>query len=428
MTKKKKARQRKRAFRIMLITAALAVAAAGVMTYTYIGGREPDVETPTEPAVDPAALTDYGSFVLSEGQLSYPLLPTEINGIVAELDPGGVFRFYEYAADRLVPCADVKHVNVSVECSSQNIPATVYYVERGGKTAGFGLFTTAISDANVKLYDYAFFKAVTMPQGYGNNRAMLLVDFDKDDFASDNKSYSEIFSWNPDNGKAERLTSDSGRTVDEYGRMRNDWAVMTDQLLKSAGGKRLYLSGRHYNLNTLTQVCDVLTIANTSAKPPKTVTGIAGAYLEVYDGGDTLVYLKEVPGGFGALKKQGGNETVVKTFEGKLSDYLLGSRFLLNKETLVLTEIASGREAKLKASVKNPVAFSMSPDGRRIVILGGGKTQTAVFYDLSSGESSTAAEEGIFSEEYTQIIWLQSDAFAAMAEKDGALVYRIFRF
>ncbi|MCL2508780.1 MAG: hypothetical protein FWF05_06360 [Oscillospiraceae bacterium] len=427
--KKKKKKKNQSLLYMMIVMAALAVVSAAVMTYTYMNGGNASSENETTEPEPSDALTDYGSFVLSEGALRYPLLPTDIRGLLVELDPGGVFTFYEYADGRLNRYQNVKTVSVSVECSRQNIPATVYYAEKDGRLTGFGLFTTAISGANVKLYDYAFFKAVTAPDGYGKNRALLLVDFDKDDFASDNKAYSEIFSWNPDSGKADKLTSENGRTVDELGRMRTDWAVITDQLLKSCGGKRLYLSGRNYNLNNLDRICDALVIPDSASAPQKAVTGITGAYLKVTDGGNTLVFLRETGrDSFAAFKKSNGTETAVKEFEGRLPDYLMCGDFLLHKETLVLTEISSGMEAKLKVEVKSPVSFSISPDGRKLVIFGGGAQQTAVFYDLSTGESEASREDNIFSAEYTQIIWLQNDVFAAMAVQDGSLVYRVCKF
>ena len=194
------------------------------------------------------------------------MMATSLPNLYVTADPRGQFRFYSYTDTGFINITDVEEKDVTVTCSFQKLPARLYYIEQDGAKLGHGLFTTALyPQDDVRLYDYAFFRMTDMPQGYGNADALLLVDFDEDDFARADKTYSEVFSLNLSSGKTELLTSENGRTVDNKARMRTDWAQLNDALLRF-GGDKLYLSGRNYQLDSKT--ADIIRNTDTSRTKP----------------------------------------------------------------------------------------------------------------------------------------------------------------
>ena len=426
----KKSRKNKKYIYLMSIAAVLAAAAMTLFLVTQLGGQSSDDGDAEETTDNSAAnIVGYDRYIVSEGVTEYPIIQTDIDNIFVRLDPNGAFGFYQYTdGNALSQYGDVKTVEVTATCSSQDIPAKIYYVDIDGKIAGYGLFTTTISDANVKLYEYAFFKICNMPDGYGDGDAMLLVDFDKDDFAKAEKSYSEVFSLNLDSGKTTKLTGDNGRLVDRDGRLRTDWVVMTDGLLASCGGERLYLSGRNYNLGMMDTVCDVLLINDTAKKPTRIASGLYGTYLKVTDGG--LVYLKQTENGFESVANKDGTETVITSFAGSKDRYLISGDWLLNKTSLELINIPTGSKTTLGAGLINPTSFSVSPDGKKAVIFkAGSSNQTVALCSLDTHACTVSVGDKLVEPGLEGIYWVGEGKYITVFKADsGDYCYRLCAF
>jgi hypothetical protein len=269
-----------------------------------------------------------------------------------------------------------------------------------------------------------------MPEGYGDGDAMLLVDFDEEDFAKADKTYTEVFSINLSNGKTSRMTSDNGRTVDMMGRLRTDWAQMNDALLRM-GAPKWYLSGRNYQLDSTK--ADVIYNADTSnTKPKLIVSGLNENVLYAENG--ALYYIKETDGGFDAYSLTAdGKETKLASYVGSVEDYLFSGGYMLEKNTLALTRLSTG-ESKDIGSVANavkgsPAYFGVSPDGARFVLLcDGEQTQNAVLLDLTTNACQYVRRKGLFTNSCTQISWLSADSFVTVAETETGYETLVWSF
>ena len=144
---------------------------------------------------------DFSSLSPVSAVSDYPLVKSDIDSIYYCVKPDGKVSFYEYNGSALAPyTGDVETIDLKPECSYVNIPITVYYIEKDGKTLGYGLFTNA-NDDSVELYSYVFAKLIDAPTVYDLQSKMLLLSTDEKEAYSADKSYCEIFSVNMENGK-----------------------------------------------------------------------------------------------------------------------------------------------------------------------------------------------------------------------------------
>lgn len=426
------AKKRKKNKMPYIIAAAMSVlAAASVGLFFYSGGFHPQPAkqpetTVTQPVTEP---------VSSDGAIrlrtpaEYPLMPTEIEGVFVSANPYGLFNFYEYADGAFTACTDAQEMDVTVTCSHQELPAKLHYLQRGDDVTGYGLFLTTLYEDDVRLYDYAFLHLVNMPEGYGSGDAMLLVDFDEDDFAKADKTYTEVLSFNLSNGKSSRLTSDNGRTVDNMGRLRTDWAQMNGALLR-LGAEKWYLSGRSYQLDSTK--ADIIYNADTSNTKPKWIASGLNENVLFSENG-TLYYIKETDGGFDAYSlTTDGTETKLGSYAGSVDDYLFSGGYMLEKNTLALTRLSTGESKDIGSVTGNakgsPAYFGVSSDGAKFVLLCDGETQSAVLLDLTTNACQYVRQKGLFTNSCSQIDWLSADSFATVAETETGYETLIWAF
>ena len=422
-----------------IATAMSVLAAASVGLFFYSGGFNPkSAAQPTTAVTAPAIPTvTSDGFVQSRTPADCPMMATSLPNVYVTADPQGQFRFYSYTDTGFVNITDVEEKDVTVTCSFQKIPARLYCIEQDGAKLGYGLFTTALyPEDDVRLYDYAFFRVTDMPQGYGSADALLLVDFDKDDFARADKTYSEVFSLNLSSGKTELLTSENGRTVDNNARMRTDWAQLNDALLRF-GGDKLYLSGRNYQLDSKT--ADIIRNIDTSRTKPTWVA--SGLYEDsLYSDGDKLYYAKASDGGFDlySMDKQ-QNETKAGTLTGSAENYLFSGDWMLEKNTLALIRISTGESKDCGKEIfesgqtlGNPTYFSVSPDGSKLVILFDGEQQQAALVRLNAAGSEKSfdlvSQTGLFTTICDQAVWVSDSLFLTTAETTDAYETLVWKF
>lgn len=354
----------------------------------------------------------YTPMLRYSGLIRYPLLKTDIENLFYLADPDGSASFYEYSNSVLSPYkGKVYTLKTTVSCSNQDIPVKLSYVKKSGKITGFGLFTTKTSKADVKLFEYAFFKVTKLPAGYGSSGALLLVDFDKENFFLNDKLYSEAFLLNLGNGNNERLVTDLSRTVGTDGAFRSDWVLLYDDFLETLGNKPFFLSSRDYNLDQKGFISDILTIADL--RPPRTVTGILGVWARVT--GKGTAYLRETAAGFKSILLVNKKETTVKEFQGNyFKDYLHSGNYVFNTGSGVLTDLLSGKDISTgytKASADS--VLSVSPDGSWAVIAsingsGAKASETLALCNLSSGDNKTISEPLLFSQKYANFSWIDN--------------------
>ena len=426
------AKKRKKNKMPYIIAASMSVlAAAAVGLFFYSGGFNPERPTAEPETTRMEMVTKPASadgLITRRVAAEYPLMPTEIEGVFVSANPLGQFEFYDYADGAFTACTDAKELDVTVTCSHQQLPAKLYYLQRGDTLAGYGLFRNS-QYPDVRLYDYAFLHAVNMPAGYGSGDAMLLADFDKADFAKADKIYSEVFSLNLSNGKTNRLTSDNGRTVDIDARLRTDWAQMNGALL-GLGAEKWYLSGRNYQLDSTK--ADIIYNADTSNTKPKWIA--SGLYENaLFNEDGTLFYVKQTDAGVDAYSlAKDGTETKLGSYAGSVDDYLFADGYMLEKNTLTLTRLATGESKSIgtvvDAAVGSPAYFGVSPDGAKFVLLFDGEEQGAALLDLTTNACKYTYDKSLFANSCSQITWLSAGSFATVAESESGYETLLWAF
>jgi hypothetical protein len=373
----------------------------------------------------------YTTMLTGTGELTFPPLQTDIANLFYTINPAdGIVAYYEATTTGLVPyTGTVETTDISVTCSNRDISVKLSYVQQGEEFTGYGLFTAATAakatgdKAPSDIFAYAFIKLTTLPAAYGKSGQLLLVDFDKNSFWLDDKLYTEAFIININNpgstaqnprAAAKSLTTDNTRTVDFSGAFRSDWVMLYDDFLDSLGQKPYFLSSRDYNLDSKGLVTDIL-ITGTK-KPPRVVQGMLGLWARVDK--NNLIYLKATEQGFDCLKFDSNDEQIVKSFVGNyFEDYLQSGQYLLNKNTLVLTDLLTGEEKTLTSVLTDSVAFfSISPDGLRAAVATAGAgedlataTQTLVLCNLETGTTTTVSEPLIFSQTNPNFCWIDNN-------------------
>lgn len=411
---KKKRKKNKVPYYIASAMTVLAAASVGVLMYS--GGLNPSA-TPAEPTtvIEQADTVQSAQQFAKRTAVDYPLMQTDLDGVFLSANPYGLFEFFEVQDGAFVPCADTQTMDIKVTCSHQEIPTKLYYIEREGRVTGYGLFLTTLYEDDVRLYDYAFFHLTEMPEGYGTGK-MLLVDFDESDFAKADKTYTEVFSFDMATGKSTRMTSDNGRTVDNLGRLRTDWAQMNDALLR-LGGEKLYLSGRNYQLDSAT--ADIIRNNDTSnQKPTWIASGIWEQWMHTENG--TLYYAKETESGFELYSMDStGKEQKLGAYAGSIDGYLFSGDYMLEKNTLALKRISTDENKgilKSDAIHALPTDFAVSADGTKAAVLFDGETQSALLCDLTAGKSEAVQDKGLFTNSCDRLCFLPDGKLLTVAE------------
>ena len=223
----------------VLLAAAIALSAA---VFGFGLGKKKGEE---QPKADPNTATAYQALSTTEAFADHPLLPTDFDGIFYSADPNGSFEFYEYKNGGFTKIEASGTVTATVSLSNQSIPAKIAYLQRDGKVDGYGLFTTANSDAPVAIYDYVFFRVKTMPDPFSGD-ALLLLDTKKDDFYRPEKIYEEAYTLDLSNGTTKVFLLQKSRTIGKNGGSRSDFTLLTDALVDHAGSRLLFFTGRYY--------------------------------------------------------------------------------------------------------------------------------------------------------------------------------------
>lgn len=353
-------------------------------------------------------------------------LPTGLSGVYYSADLSGKFEFYTYANGVFAPfTGEVGSVDTSVSVSRQRIPATISYIEQGGRVCGFGLFTTDISSADAPVYPYAFFKLISKPVGYGSGY-LLMVDFEKENFYRTDKIYSDLFSFDLSSGTATQTVNQSTRMIDYNGAYRNDWAMLTDGFIANMGSEGYFLSSRNYNNKDRGLVCDIM-VMSKAYKPVIKTNGITGLWASVQ--ADGLHYLRNTATGFNSVVLTDG-EAVKASFEGNyFSDYLASGDYIINKMSLTLTNLLTGESKtldKLKnAGIENAVSFSVSPDGTAAVFAFAGEPNTngveiqRLAYYKDGSEPVYFGEPLLFSETALSFVWLSNSQVMSARPANG---------
>ena len=357
-------------------------------------------------------------------------LPTDFENVYYTADLKGNVKFYEYSAGVMQASAlEVKQIQTTLAATYEKIPVTVNYVEKDGKACGYGVFTSDMS-ADVDVYAYAFVKLTAKPSGYGEGY-LLLADFDKNNFYKADKLYSEIYNFDLAKGKTSTYVSNNTRLIDRNGSFRQDWTLLTDEFIANLGGAKLFLSSRYYNENEKGLRADVMELSN-AYRPKIVVKDILGLWFVNNESG--MHYLRKTADGFEKILNKDGKEESIYTFAGDFhNDYLLSGNVIINKKSLEMTDLLTGKVTTLKdIDISKADIFELSPDGTKAVfaISGEENANGAVVQNVTYCYVDGSADPVIFTEPMlfsasSSFIWLNenSNIMSARAlEATGATV------
>ncbi|MBQ2847063.1 MAG: hypothetical protein IJE74_02275 [Clostridia bacterium] len=425
---------------LKIITAVLAAVmiVSGVVFLISNNGEKQIINKDPDPVVYSYEQSDYtmSASLSVKGINGEIYLPTDFDGVYYAASLDGNVSFFEYANGAMNPSAlEVKSVKANLKASYETIPVTVKYIEKDGRACGYGVFTSDMS-ADVDVYSYAFVKLTAKPAGYGEGY-LLLADFDKDNFYKADKLYSEIYNFNLSNGSASTYVSNHTRMIDKNGSFRQDWTLLTDDTVKNLGNSKYFLSSRYYNESDKGRRADVMELSN-AYRPKIVVKDILGVWFVSDSNG--MHYLKKNESGFANMNLVNGEERLLTQFEGDyFTDYMQCGRYLINKNSLVMTDLMTGTTQTFKdISLASADVFSVSPDGTKAVFASFGETNAngasvqSIIYCTADGSAEPAvfAEPMLF-DESASFVWLDSSSVMSVRALDstgakvGSVVYTL---
>lgn len=381
---------------ITIIVVIFAAAALAVIWYTSENGDDSGVQSGN---IEIRSISD------SEVTSSWAIQKSDIENIYYSMSPdSGEVKFFEYSDSKLKEIEPTGKKTVTADVSGQKITADITYIQRGDDITGYGLFLND-GTSGVYFYDYFFLKFKTLPVSHqvDEGDVLLLMDESKDDFYSPFKSYEQSFYYNMENGKISRFMNNATDSTDLEGKKRSDYAILTDDVLNSAGKSIVFFTSRYYAVTDPNLDVDLDT--KTRSVYNRLVSHAHFMYAKSVDGG--TVFLRENSDGSGfssiLIPGYGKDEQVIKEFSGSYeNDYIRSGDYLINISSGVITSLLTGKDITFEnPGLAKIEFFAISSDGTKAVIAGtpsdtSSGQQSIVFFDIESGRIRFARGSAIY--------------------------------
>ena len=344
-----------------------------------------------------------------------PPVKSDFDGIYYCLNTDSTVSFYQYNGSSLVSYGgEVKTAELKPECTYQKVPITVYYITVDGKTLGYGLFTTANSDADVKYYSYIFAKLVDMPSIYGKTGKLLLLSTDEKQAYYQDKTYTEAFAADLSKGTCSPLSSQRDRTADKSGRLAERWDIFTDSYSKTVSKKAGLISGRMFGSDT--ELFGIYDLKVGTNKP--VVSSIYGTFVrETSEGG--FIYIKTTDDGFKSVEYITSEKTIAE-FKGDIKSCVFCGDWVYQPETKTFTNLLTGKAVKAAKLGFTPDKFCVNDDSSKIVAVADGEKQGFAVIDKDGGVKQYIGT-GIFTTGIDNLCFLDgSTVMTTTVMPDGA--------
>ena len=371
-----------------IITAVVVLLAVLVMVGVFLRDDIRQVFTGDEGTTAPPAIaTDSDGYVMMvKGSVdnAEPMLKTDIEDLYYTMARDGSVSFYQVKGTQITQVPESGTFEVTVTCTNQEIPASVhYYTAEDGTVTGYGLFTTENSDAEVYIYDYAFFRLMNLPASYTEDGAYLvLVDTTKEDFYSNDKVYEENFIYRIESGETENILSTDNRAYDNTGAARADYSMLTEDAVHRCGENFLFFSARQYHLYTEDQNMDIYMAGGSGNNRDNNryIQDVVDFYFNFDEEGRVVCLKRNGENGFRIIAVADGTENVIKDFEGDYHEnYLRSGDWLLNKNTLEMYNIMTAQSVTLSVSNTNGFAPDLFvTDGTNVFMRGLSNNMAAI--------------------------------------------------
>ncbi|MBQ6020176.1 MAG: hypothetical protein IJL26_08360 [Clostridia bacterium] len=368
----------------VLILVAVCLAVAYVLRDRISGlFRRPGDDGTTAP---PPVEVDYDAYqAVLKGSVdnAEPIMKTDIDGVYYTMSKKGEVKFYTVDGMTIAQQPESNVFDITVNCTEQKIPAKIHcYTAPDGGITGYGLFTTESSDAEVYIYDYAFFKLTALPDSYSaDDSYLVLVDTTKEDFYSNDKVYEENFRFNVKSGETKNVLSTDNRGFDDVGAFRGDYTMLTDDAVRRCGENLLFFSSRQYHLYSKDHMMDLYMAGGSGNNRDNNryVQNLADFWFS-FDGDGRVLVLQKNGEGFDLVAYDGRELAVLKSFADGYDAYIRSGDWLLNKKTFEIFNLNDGSVRILKIANAN----RFTPD----VFVTDGKT--VFLRGVSEGEAAFA--------------------------------------
>lgn len=338
----------------VLILIAVCLAVGYAMRDNIVGlFKKADPDGTTAPPPFEADETAYLALLKGSVDNTEPIMKTDLDGVYYTMSKLGEVKFFTVDGTTITQQPESKTYDITVKCTEQDIPATIHcYTADDGKIVGYGLFTTAISDAEVYIYDYAFFKLTDLPSAYAaNDSYLVLVDTTKEDFYSNDKIYEENFRFNTASGEAANILSTENRAFDDVGAFRGDYTMLTDDAIARCGENMLFFSSRQYHLYSKEHKLDIYMAGGSGNNRDNNryIQDVMDFWF-AFDSNGSVLALQRTDAGFDLISYDGKEQSVVKSFKGGYDRYIRSGDWLFNKDTLEICHLTDGSVKKLTLS------------------------------------------------------------------------------
>lgn len=372
-------------FSFCLIAAAAAVCIA---VFTVMQLRYKEITQPER--VDFSLSSSAYSAAVQSDFCSETLIASEFDGIYYSASPEQV-KFYTVSdADKAEALQGVSEVEIELKLQRQTLGARVYYIEKDGRLFGIGIYLSKAEQRPV--YPYALFRL----SGTAEN-CLLLLSFDAQELYKSNRTYSEIYSYSFESGKAKKLVDENNRLVNINGAPRDDWSMITDSMLANGAGG-YYFSSRNYSYDD--GCCEIFPLSGKGAA----VNDALGRWASVREG--DLHFFKKSGDGF-AYKRQLQNkkESGQLSFEGDFyEDYIVCGNVIFDKKNSEFSNLVTLETVKLAGIDASAAAdFALNGDMTRCVIIfperkqeNSVTVQRVAFCSLDTGEVEIFEEPLIY--------------------------------
>ena len=314
---------------------------------------------------------ELSAITLSQKEIQIPYMKTDIPSVVYTVDTAGTVQFYEFKGKSYDPIDPTGTMDVTVSLSGQQIPAKIYYVERDGVLTGYGVYTSQNAQTPVYIYDFVMFRVANLPSAYAaDGKCLLLLHTDAQKVYTDNVVWEEAYILNRNDGTSTRFLNENNRTVNINGAVRPDFCMITDTELKPTTSVIPFFSCRNYEEQEDGSTPKDIYIKNGNNKDVDAVTDVLDTYAKpTSDGG--FVYIKETDNGFNTMKYLNGQSSVINMFYGTYgSSYVRSGDWILSKEDGRLFNTEDNTVIETVGYKMNPLLFTVSPDGKYVVMLG----------------------------------------------------------
>lgn len=344
----------------------------------------------------------------------YPLVQTQQPNLFYEPHPDGTIKYYNYADGTFTENTEAKKKTVKLTCSYEDVSIDVYYLKTDVGTVGYGVYTTA-QKSDTKLFGYIFVRLVDCPEAYkkySKTSYMIFTDMDSEDAYRADKTYSDIYTCNLDNGKTTLLFTQRDRLVQADGTMDEGWSIFTDSQINSMNKCELFASDRVYDDRDGEPTYDFLSVSNSSSmKKTSAATVVGSPSPQIIEKDSNYFCLINTDDGF-ILAKNGDKKNPLATFEGDFSDFIVSGKWLLNRADMTFTDFTTGEATKVKKAKFNDCSgFIANASGTKFAIFCPGEKQSVIMYDTVADTEAIVTDSEIYNSGICNFAFIDDDTF-----------------